>query len=542
MPGWRILPLAGFTVLLTVAVSGQANKWYDPYQRGLKALEAKNYESAVMLLQQAVTADPKAGASKYVEGVFRADYFPYYYLGIAYLELRQYEKAQEYFTRSRNGLSRPLLIKLDDYQKRLTSESALAARGRPSGPSLPTGPPAPNPAFEPAIRSADTALAAKRYADAVAYFDIARKADSAEFARENVQSRRDEAARAVAGLQLAEEGRQLVKSSQLKTAQARFEQANQMLPGQKPVTDGLAEVKQRQESYQRFRDDAEQNIRVNNLQEARSKLDQARAADTEQFNVDNLEVRVRFVNDRLNAANSASNTGSASNAGNSVSPGVAPAVTGDIARQKESQRLFDRAMLLAGQGKYAAAQKGFADALAADAGNQAADAALKRSRQFMALRAEATELARRGNVVTAQQRLTDARNLDSSRFDREGLGAILDRPAGQTGQEPDKTALRTALLALLDDNPRKSIAILEPVLAGRQAGSDPALAALYAYLGVAYATEALSSANQGEPSRLLREKARVQFRLAVSAQRNYQLSPRLVSPRILALFEQVRAG
>jgi hypothetical protein len=63
------------------------------------------------------------------------------------------------------------------------------------------------------------------------------------------------------------------------------------------------------------------------------------------------------------------------------------------------------------------------------------------------------------------------------------------------------------------------------------------LAPLYAYLGVAYATEALSSANQGEPSRLLREKAQVQFRLAVSAQRNYQLSPRLVSPRIPALFE-----
>jgi len=124
----------------------------------------------------------------------------------------------------------------------------------------------------------------------------------------------------------------------------------------------------------------------------------------------------------------------------------------------------------------------------------------------------------------------------------EGLGAILDRLTGQTGQEPDRIALRTALLALLDGNPQKSIAILEPVLAGRPTGNNPAVAALYAYLGVAYATEALSSANQGEPSRLLREKARVQFRLAVSAQRNYQLSPRLVSPRILALFEQARAG
>src|ERR1700730_3194567 len=187
MPGWKILPLAGFTVLLSVAVSGQANKWYDPYQKGLKALDAKNYESAVMLLQQAVTADPKAGASKYVEGVFRADYFPYYYLGIAYLELRQYDKAQEYFTKSRNGLSRPLLVKLDDYQKRLTSETALASRGRPGGPSPPSGPPAPNPNFEPAIRAADAALAAKRYGEAVASFDVAKNADSAEFAKENVQ-------------------------------------------------------------------------------------------------------------------------------------------------------------------------------------------------------------------------------------------------------------------------------------------------------------------------------------------------------------------
>jgi hypothetical protein len=534
MPGWKILPLAGFTVLLTVAVSGQANKWYDPYQKGLKALDAKNYESAVMLLQQAVTADPKAGASKYVEGVFRADYFPYYYLGIAYLELRQYDKAQEYFTKSRNGLSRPLLVKLDDYQKRLTSETALASRGRPGSPSPPSGPPAPNPNFEPAIRAADAALAAKRYAEAVASFDVAKNADSAEFAKENLQSRRDEAARAVAGLQLAEEGRQLLKSSQLQAAQAKFEQANQTLPSQKAVTDGLAEVKQRQENYQRFKGDAEQNIRVNNFQEARAKFDQARAADLEQFNVDNLEARARFVNDRLNDANSASS------ANNSANPVVAPATGGDIARQKESRRLLDRAMLLAGQGKYAAAEKGFADALASDAGNQAADAALKRSRQFVALRAEAIELARRGNVLDAQERLTNARNLDSPRFDRERLGAILDRMAGQTGQEPDKTALRTALLALLDDNPQKSIAILEPVLAGRPTDSNAALAALYAYLGVAYATEALSSANQGEPSRLLREKARVQFRLAVSAQPNYQLSPRLVSPRILALFEQVR--
>src|SRR5882757_5858532 len=106
----------GIAVLLTVSAAAQSNRWYDPYQKALKAIDAKEYSTAITLLQQAIAADPKSSANKYVEGVFRTDYFPYYYLGVAYLETRQYDKAQENFTKARPGLSRNLTVRLDELE------------------------------------------------------------------------------------------------------------------------------------------------------------------------------------------------------------------------------------------------------------------------------------------------------------------------------------------------------------------------------------------------------------------------------------------
>ena len=95
---------------MTAAPAAQNNnKWADPYQKGLKAFNAKNYRIAINFFEQAVAAEPRSGANKRVEGVFYTDYFPYYYLGVAHLELRQYEKAQENFDKARNGLTRQSL-------------------------------------------------------------------------------------------------------------------------------------------------------------------------------------------------------------------------------------------------------------------------------------------------------------------------------------------------------------------------------------------------------------------------------------------------
>ena len=526
MREWKAIPFAiGLAVLVTVAVFAQTSRWADPYQRAVKAIESHSYGAAIPLLEQAVAAEPKSAANKYVEGVFRVDYFPFYYLGIAYLELKQYDKARDNFNKARDGLPRPLLVKVDEFQKRLSAERRVA-RAEPPPPSPPK-PPAINPNFEPAVRQADAALAARRFADAVSSFDAAKAADSSEFTKQNLQSKRDEAARGVAGQQLADEGRGLLQNSQLRAAKAKFQQADQTLAGQKSVADGLAAIRQREDSYQSFKSEAEQDLRASNFQPALDRLAQAKSANPELYAADNLDARVRTANDKLRETTSARETA------------VGEAAAREAAT-RDSQALFDKARLLASQGKYADAEEGFSAALSKDPTNQDADTALKNSRRFGTLRTEAADLARRGDAAGAQGRFSEARGVDPTRFDREGLAASLERLLKQTGQDVDKIALRDALSALFRGDASKSIAILEPAVAGRPSAKSDAAASLHAYLGVAYATQALSSAKENESSRALRAKALDQFRLALALQRDYRLASRVVSPRIVALFEQAR--
>ena len=556
MREWTTIPFAiGLTVLVTVAAFAQNSKWAEPYEKALKAIDARQYSAAIPLLEQAVAADSRSAASKYVEGVFRVDYFPFYYLGVAYLEVRNYDKAQENFNKARNGLPRPLLAKLDDYQKRLTTETSAARNTPPPEPIKPPAappPPAVNPNFEPTVRQADAALGAKRFADAVSAYDAAKAADAAAFGKQNLQPKRDEAARGVAGQQQAEEGRQLLQNSQLRAARAKFQQADQTLPGQKVVADGLATIRQREDNYQSFKSAAEQDLRANSFQPALDRLAQAKSANPEQYAADNLDARVRTANDKLREMTSARETAAREAAATEASAKEAAAkeaaakeaaareVAAREAATKDSRALLDKAKLLASQGKYADAEEGFSAALSKDPANQDADTALKNSRRFVVLGAEAADLVRRGKAADAQQRFGEARSLDPTRFDREGLAVSLDRLIRQSGQDVDKIALRDALSALFHGEASKSIAILEPALAARPSGTSEAAAGLHAYLGVAYATQALSAPKETDASRALRAKALEQFRLALASHRDYRLSSRVVSPKIVALFETAR--
>src|SRR6185436_3246809 len=116
--------------------------------------------------------------------------------------------------------------------------------------------------------------------------------------------------------------------------------------------------------------------------------------------------------------------------------------------------------------------------------------------------------------------------------------AVVDAPLIKSPtQDSARTALRDGLTALLQGDAERSIAILEPAAGGR---GDQRTASLHAYLGVAYATRTLSLPSDDEPTRQLREKALAEFRLAVRIQKDFQLSPRVVSPKILAMFEEAR--
>ena len=522
----RIIAAAAALVAATAALTAQS-RWYEPYQKGVKAFELRNFDAAAPLLEQAIAADPKDGPKKYVEGTFRADYYPYYYLGVAYLELRQYEKAQKNLEKAKATLPQSLRAALDGYTRRLASETA--PKPPPVGP--PPKPAGPAPGFDNAVRTADAALSAKNYRDAVTAYDAAKAADAAEFSRQNLQPKRDEAARGVTGQQLAAEGRAALQRLELKAAEAKFDQANAALPGQKEVTDGLADIRQRRSTYQRLKADAEQDIRQNALPNARAKLEQAKLADPEQFDADHLDARAKYVADLM--------------AGPVVPPeGPKPAtgaqISPDAAKRAEAQALFDRAKGLAARGQYADADAAFAGVLQLDPHHQGAELAIKNSRRFADLRREADDLSAHGNAPAARDRLAEARALDSRRFEQEGLNAILERLVRETPTS-DKNALRDGLVALMRGDARLSATILEAALSRTEAGARQG-AGVHAYLGVAYATEALRSPEGNASANELRQKAVAQFRLALAAQRDYQLSTRVVSPKIRAMFDQARAN
>jgi tetratricopeptide (TPR) repeat protein len=448
-------PRIGLTIvvalLLTTGLRAQTSKWADPYDKGRKAFQAGRWNETIAQMERAVQADPKSQANKRIEGVFSTDYFPYYYLCGAYLKINAPEKAQPHCDRaSKERLPRDLVAGMNEFQKILAGAHPAPASPTPPVAAAPAPAPAPgttvaNPRqeFETAVRNGDAALAARRYAEAVAAFDAARSADAAEFARRNVQPRRDEASHGVSGLQLADEGRQLLQAAQVNAARAKFQQADQMLPGQKIVADGLAEIRQREDTYERMKTAAEQDVRSGNLQAALEKYTQAKSASQDQSVVDNLDARMKSVTDRIATSSAAAD---------------------------RSKRL---------------------------------------------------DAARTPDTVPPP------------------IAPAKDANAGKP-EAPDAVALRDALVALLQGDTQKSIAILAPAASAAPPAKSQTTAAIHAYLGVAYATQALSAARPDESARLLRERALAEFRLAVSAQRDYQLSPRVVSPKIVALFEEAR--
>jgi len=202
----------------------------------------------------------------------------------------------------------------------------------------------------------------------------------------------------------------------------------------------------------------------------------------------------------------------------------------------EAQRYVRSAADLIRQGKYTEADAAYASAAKADPKNQDAAAAVAKAARFKSLRDRGVEASKsKTGAAAARQALVDARNVDPDRFTREGLAAVLDRVTTSTGDDPLRVTLRQGLLALLNGRAQESIAILEPAasLDGSKAAS------LHAYLGVAYATQALSAPKPEDQTRL-KDKAVEQFHLDAAAEPGYQLSNRIVSPAIIKIYESAR--
>src|SRR6266851_2474022 len=106
-------------LVASASARAQTSRWADPYRNGVKAFESGKYAEAVPLLERAVAADPRAAPQKFVEGVFRLDYFPYYYLALAYAELQQWDKAAQNLEKARPTLTRQQQAKFAEAAKKI---------------------------------------------------------------------------------------------------------------------------------------------------------------------------------------------------------------------------------------------------------------------------------------------------------------------------------------------------------------------------------------------------------------------------------------
>jgi len=508
-----------------VVVLAQANRWSEPYDKGVKAFEAGKYADAVQFLERAVAADPKAAPNKIIEGVFRTDYFPYYYLALAYAELGQWDKAAQNLDKARPTLTRQQTAKFNE-----TESKIKLAMSTPSTPPR-------NPAFDNGMRQAEAALGARNYDAAIRQLDQLRSLDANEYARAGLGAKREEAVKGYGG-QLADEGRALVQNGRFNDAKGRLVLAEQTLPGQKAVADALGEIRRREDDYRTHKAAAQAEFDRKSYSAARDRLQQAQQAQPELFAAENLGARLNEAATLAARGATATPPVNATN-GTPTPPGNTPSNASNTTpdpKVLDAQRDVRTAADLIRQGKYAEADAAYASAAKADPNNQDAAAAVARASKFKSLRDRGVEGSKsKTGAAAAQQALVDARNVDPDRFAREGLTAILDRVTKSTGDDPLQVTLRHGLLALLNGRAQESIAILEPAasLDGSKAAS------LHAYLGVAYATQALSAPKPEDRTRL-KDKAVEQFRIAATAEPGYQLSNRIVSPAIIKIYESSR--
>ncbi len=79
-------------LLLALASSAHAS-WYDDYDAGLNAVKTGNWNVVVQKMTAAIKGNPKEQNKAKTYGTIFINYHPFYYRGVAYLNLGKYEQA-----------------------------------------------------------------------------------------------------------------------------------------------------------------------------------------------------------------------------------------------------------------------------------------------------------------------------------------------------------------------------------------------------------------------------------------------------------------
>ena len=171
----RVRTLAVSLALFLLAAGTAEASWYDDYDAGLKAVRAGNWNVVVQKMSAAIKGAPKENNKAKTYGMNFINYHPYYYRGVAHLNLGQYEEAIADFERT-TGPGEENLGSLDTLMGR--AKDKLASANQPAPEPVRPAPqetrpapviPAPAqqqpaaPAIDPNLRSrASTALNAAK--------------------------------------------------------------------------------------------------------------------------------------------------------------------------------------------------------------------------------------------------------------------------------------------------------------------------------------------------------------------------------------------
>lgn len=144
-----VFPLMLLCLLTTESYAQKA--FFDHYEEGLKAAKAENWTAVVQHMSAAIAKEPKENPKARAVGTVFFPYHPYYYRGVAYFNLGEFEKAAADLAKAK-GVGRVALGSVESFQ--MKAEAKLAQAAQPAQQPAPAQQP---PAQQPGLPSVPTA-------------------------------------------------------------------------------------------------------------------------------------------------------------------------------------------------------------------------------------------------------------------------------------------------------------------------------------------------------------------------------------------------
>lgn len=133
---------AGVAAVIVFAASAALASWYDDYDQGLDAVRKGQWQAVIQKMTAAINGNAKENDKARTYGAIFINYHPYYYRGVAHLNLGHYEQAVSDFEKT-SGAGPEDLGSIDTLMGK--AKSKLAAAQTPVQPE-----PQPQPVPQPA--------------------------------------------------------------------------------------------------------------------------------------------------------------------------------------------------------------------------------------------------------------------------------------------------------------------------------------------------------------------------------------------------------